>query len=204
MTNLLKIGLTAYVAYLPILTIIIGYIALRKPHFIPHRQLLSTLGETGSTGHFVVDSLISIFGFLGFFLAWSLSETLPNYFSTKFGVFFLFLTNFSIFLVGFFPRDLWRKIHGYLGTLAFSGLTAGLLLLTRPMLDSPFIPKALITLNLGVVLPTVLHLFFIWRSKRKPIRKIWAKTAAFSQWMMLLMAVLWSFLIGLVVLKSLF
>lgn len=199
----LEIGLSAYLVFIPFLLLIFGAMILKDRKFLTQVRLISWLGESKRSDHKLVNFLFSAFGFLSLFLAWGVVKTFPNHLFSQMGFLCLFLTSLSCLLIGLFPRDKEKEVHGILGTLLSAGVIGAVLFLTYPIYISPLIPNVLIILNLLILFFTSLYLALTAFKNLRPVKKALLIRTTHYQWVMFTLSIFWNFLIGLVVLKAL-
>jgi hypothetical protein len=194
-----QMGLFVYIIYIPILFASIIKTGLKRPDFFQKRSVISLLGETNSSVHRQINTLISLFGLLSLPFVFGLSKTLPKTLLSTIGIGFLYLVSLSTLLVGFFPRDKWRTTHKYLGFLLSIGVIGSLVFLIQPMLSSRAIPNVLVFLNFAIILFASLYLATDY-FKIKKLGDFFLKRIGIWQWLMISLSAIWDLLLAIIIL----
>ena len=155
-----KLGLLAFVVYLPIFTFIISLLAPKQyPGYSWTTHWISNLGERASASYPIFVVSLNLFAFLALFALNQLRKLFFGDFVGQVAIFFMAFSLVNLSLITFFPVDTRICHHTAVSLLLFFSLVVFNLLVAWLILRRPDLPKSLIIFNLGVVFFAVIFVF---------------------------------------------
>lgn len=194
----MRLGLAAFIIYLPILAVILGWLAPKKyPGFSFKTHWISNLGEKKSKSYPWFTVGLRLLSFLGLFFVLNFNRS-PLTFLAGLGILF------SIFLATLFPMDI--KLTAHMGTaclLFFFLIVFNLTLLPQlsPLIFLEIILLALLTLASGLFyrkypLSATADLVNVMKKERSPL----IRSVALLEWLIFANQAIWLFLMGIALL----
>lgn len=216
MDLVLRVGLTAFIFYTPILLFFL-YIGSKKyKGYSILSQWLSDLGDSRYKSSILVVSAWVVYGLVYPFFIWGLSNILPDLVFSSLVVFL-----FSVFLVfgllaSLLPNNKYNTLHYICVIIDLLCLTLSYVLLTYIILGSDPIPKNFIIFNIVIIALTIVFvysfakIFFKARRTGYTLYKVIREEKSFVlhyitalEWAYILLMVLYNFALSVVILQTL-
>ncbi len=208
MPDFFKIGLLAYILYLPLFLFLIFFGACKQyGRYSIFTFWVSSLGEKKAASHYIFNVSFLILAFLSAFFLQGFFSLIPDLFLAKIALGFFVLSLIALILMVFAPLDRKPKCHEIITHGLFGSLAGFILFSINPIYVSGAFPGFLVLLNVIILFFSLLTTYTFTKLKikygapalrdfvsvRKKEKSYLLKNAPLWEWITFISLVLWFF-----------